>query len=164
MQLDAAVLLVLPQGPRHPRQCLEYRAINGRLQSLGFTTARERHGTASKFTNNVLQRSRIKHPRRFTERPHRDTLDAQQLLHLVEPRGCLQAVETGYHRREKIQQEQTDILITEELAIPGLVPRSAQIMQRLQQLRNELEVLAPVNIRRLNPDSLPTHHDASMPL
>ena len=118
------MLVVLPQGPGHPRQGWQEAAIDGdqvgQRDLLGQRQVRAQVG--SQRGQDFVQQRRVEDVGRFTEGTQRRLADPEALLHVGQCRRLLQAAQAGHYRIKKVQQQQAGILIVEQLLVPGAVP------------------------------------------
>src|SRR6266567_7081753 len=143
MHLGCPMLVVLPQGPGHPRQGRQEAAIDGgqlgQRSLLGQRQVRAQVGPQR--GQHLVQQRRVKDVGRFTEGTQGRLVDPEALLHFRQRRRLLQAAQAGDYRVKKVQQHQAGILMVEQPSVPGAISLRASGPQMRQERFEHAKIL-----------------------
>jgi hypothetical protein len=165
VHFGGAVFFIEPQGPGHLGQGGQEAAIDGgqAAQGLGLLAGHDRAGLAGQFGNEWVECFGVKDVAGFAERAQGDALAAEQLLHLVELAGLLDAAQAGDDGVEEVEQQQGGVLVEEEIAIAGAVALCRLVVEAVEQRAENLEILQAAQIGGVHCGPTLVCHGASVP-
>src|SRR5271157_5042871 len=160
VQLDSAMLGVLPKGPGHTGKCAKDAAVHGgqieQLARIGF--ANERHGLGCQFPEDLVEGLGVKQPRSLAKRAQRRRPNAQPTLNGIEGRSLLQGTEARNRGTKEVEQQEADILVVEQLAVASPITLGANLLESRQQGHQRVEILQALNVTRLQSSSAWSGH------
>src|SRR5262249_41616847 len=132
--------------PRHARQGGQEAAIDrDQLGQRGLLGQRElRAQVGPQRDQHLVQQRSVKDIGRFTQGTQGRGVDAKALLHRSQGRRLLQAAQAGHHRVKKVQQQQTGILIVEQLPVPGAVPLRRGAVEVVKERAQQAKIFEPL--------------------
>jgi hypothetical protein len=71
-------------------------------------------------------------------------VDAEALLHGGQGRRLLQTTQARHHRVKKVQQQQTGILIVEQLPVSGAVPLRRGKVEVVKERAQQAKIFEPL--------------------
>ncbi len=145
MELDPALVGILPERPGHPRERGEDRAVDGGepLERLGLSAGRQRHGLGRQFPDDRPPPFGVEDASGFGERPEGGAFDAELLTGLLPAGRLLQGAEALPGGVAEIHRQERDVLVVEELVVAGVVAFGADVMQSRDQFEQGLNQPLP---------------------
>ena len=148
VELDPAVLLVLPECPSHSGQGGYDTAIDGgqAAQRFGFAACLQWHGLDSQFGKDFLQNGCIEDVGGLAQGAECNLTNAQKLLDFWQLGDLLESAEAGDDAVAEVDEQEADILVAKELPVACAIAFGRDIAQGLQEGQDEGEVLEPLQL------------------
>src|SRR4051794_1375888 len=159
------MLGVFPEGPSHARERAKDAAVHGgemeQLSRVGLVD--NRRGLGCQFLEDLVQDPGVKQPRGFAKRAQRRRPNPQSPLNGLEGRSLLQSAKAGNRGTKEIEQQETNVLVVEQLAVAGPVALGAEVPEPRQQRYQGVEVFQTLDVAGLQISSLSSGHDCLLP-
>src|ERR1700733_7591244 len=122
---------ILPKGPCHARKRTKDTAVySSEIEQLAcIGSIDERYCLGCQFPEDLGQGPGVKQPRSPTEGPQRRRPKAQPTLNGLETRSLLKRAQARNRGTKEVEQQKTDVLVVEQLAVAGPITLGANVLQ-----------------------------------
>ena len=127
-------------------------------QLLSIRPVDNRRGLTGQFLQDLVQGAGVKQPCGLAKRTQRCSPNPQSSLDSLKGRRLLKGAQAGDRGTEEVEQEETDVLVEEQLAVARTVALGADVLEPRQQGCKSVEVLQTLDVTWLQISSTSSRH------